>query len=98
LVPLPGGFSLALNGSYVGKRRFISDFANAFPKMDSYLVLNAKLKYNWRNMSAYLNVNNLLDKEYSDYGVVGYDSSGNLVRAYYPSPEINFLAGVSLSF
>lgn len=98
LVPLPRGFSLALSGTYVGKRPFISDFANAFPEMDSYVVLNAKLKYHWRQLTAFLDVNNLLNEKYSEYGVIGYDSNGNEVRSYYPSPEANFLAGISLSF
>ncbi|MCF8026054.1 MAG: TonB-dependent receptor [Desulfobacteraceae bacterium] len=85
--------TLALNGVYVGERPFISDFANDFEDQDDYFVANAKVQYQWKRMNAYLKVNNLFDKEYSEYGVL---NSFLTERAYYPSPETNFLLGFSL--
>jgi iron complex outermembrane receptor protein len=80
------GFTLALNGIYVGTRFFESDWANAFPKQDDYVVLNAKVKYNWKKYTAFLDINNILDEEYSEFGVL---SSPPVEPAFYPSPEIN---------
>jgi iron complex outermembrane receptor protein len=93
LLDLGGGFSVAADGVYVGSRPFISDFANAFPDQASYFTLNAKLKYAWKKMSVFVDLNNLTDAEYSEFGVV-FGGAEN----FYPSPEFNFLVGLSLDF
>ena len=93
LMPLGEEFTLAANAVYVGRRPFISDFANAFSDQASYFVLNAKLKYTWRFLSIFVDLNNLTDSEYSEYGVLGGFPTE---QAFYPSPEFNFLAGVAI--
>ena len=84
-----------LNGIYIGERPFISDFSNDFSKQDAYVLLNAKFTYRLKPFKAFLNLNNLTNKQYSEYGVIG---GYPLQRAYYPSPTRNFLAGLSLEF
>jgi iron complex outermembrane receptor protein len=91
------GFSLNVDGVWVGKRPFVSDFANAFDDQDEYFVLNTKLNYRWKNLTAFLNINNLTNEEYSEYGVLSTFSSP-WEEAFYPSPKINFLAGISADF
>lgn len=91
------GFSVVLNGIYVGERPFISDFRNAFDKQEDYTVINGKLRYRWKSVTAYLDVNNIFDKEYSEFGTLSLFSSP-VERAYYPSPGRNFLAGVAVDF
>ena len=88
--------TISLNGVYVGGRLLESDFANAFPDQDHYIVLNTKVKYTCKNYTAFLNINNILDEEYSEFGVLG--GSPFVEPAFYPSPEINFLVGVSAAF
>jgi outer membrane receptor protein involved in Fe transport len=39
-------------------------------------------------------VNNLFNQKYAEFGVI--DASGS--RFYYPSPERNFIGGVSYTF
>jgi len=97
LFSLGYGVTLNVNGYWVGERPFVSDFANAFDEQDDYFVLNTKLKYRWKNLTAFLNVNNLTNEEYSEYGVLSTFGSP-WEEAYYPSPKINFLAGVSVEF
>ncbi len=92
--PLPR-FSVALNGVYVGKRYFESDYANAFPKQDDYTVINTKLSYNWKKVTLFLDVNNLFDEEYSAYGVL---ATRPVEPAFYPSPDRNFLAGIRYDY
>ncbi len=87
------GFTLVLNGVYVGERPFISDFSNEFTKQKGYLILNSKIMYQWKSLNAFLDINNLTDKRYSEYGVIG---GFPIEKAFYPSPRINFLAGLSL--
>ncbi|MCG6974537.1 MAG: TonB-dependent receptor [Desulfobacterales bacterium] len=96
LFTLGKGFTLTVDGNYVGERPFIGDFSNSFEDQKAYLVVNTKLKYQWKNFTAFLNINNITDEEYSEYGAL---STYPIVQpAYYPSPEINFLAGVSADF
>lgn len=85
---------LGLNGTYVGERRYISDFDNDRGYMDDYFRLDGNLSYLLDKGRVYLAVNNILDEEYSEYGVdygFGFD-------ALYPSPELNFLVGVDFRF
>jgi len=87
--------SLALNGYYVGERPFISDFTNNFSDQKSYTVLNTRLKYRWEVLTAFLDIRNLTNAEYSEYGVIGTFPTE---KAFFPSPKINFLFGLSADF
>ena len=57
---------------------------NKFPKQDDYVVVNAKLKYNWKKITAFLDVNNVFDEEYAAYGDVGTFPEE---PAFFPSPD-----------
>jgi iron complex outermembrane receptor protein len=92
-MPVGERFSLAANAVYVGRRPFISDFANAFPDQASYFVMNAKLKYKWRFLSVFVDLNNITNSKYSEYGVLGGFPTE---QAFYPSPEFNLLAGIAI--
>jgi iron complex outermembrane receptor protein len=94
-INLEYGFSLGINGTYVGRRYFESDFGNEFDRQDEFVVCNARLDYAWKKLSAYLIVNNIFNEEYSEYGVLG---GFPVERAYYPSPKTNFLVGVSFVY
>jgi iron complex outermembrane receptor protein len=87
--------SVAFSGIYVGERLLESDFANAFPEQGGYTVVNMKLKYIWRKLTAFLDVNNLFDKKYAAFGVL---ATTPVEPAFYPSPEFNFLAGIKYNY
>lgn len=89
------GVSIALNGVYIGERPFVSDFENNSGKQEGYIVVNSKLKYQWKSLTAFLDINNLFNKEYSEYGVLG---GFPVEKAFYPSPKRNFLIGLSADF
>ena len=88
------GFTVALDGFYVGERPFISDFSNDFGAQKSYLVVNSKLQYHCKALNAFLNINNLTNTKYSEFGVLG---GSPLERSFYPSSRMNFLAGVTIN-
>jgi iron complex outermembrane receptor protein len=91
------GFTFALDGIYVGDRVFISDFANDFSDQDEYLVFNTKFMYKWKVLTAFLDINNIFDNEYSEYGVIGFNSATfQNEEAFYPSQKRNFLFGISV--
>jgi len=87
--------SLSVNGVYVGSRPFISDFSNAFSSQEEYFLVNSRIDYRWKIVKAYLGVNNLLNKEYAEYGVLG---GFPLEKGYYPSPDRNVIVGLALDF
>jgi iron complex outermembrane receptor protein len=88
---------LGLNGTYVGERRFISDFNNDFDMLDDYFFVTSKLSYLLENGSLYVAVNNLLNEEYSEYGVLSLPIT-TAEEGFYPSPKINFVVGAELRF
>lgn len=87
------GFSTTLNLTYVGESFLISDQANARAKLPSYMVLDAAASYRWKDMEAFVRIDNLMNEKYSSYGVLGWAG-----EAFYPSPEIGVRAGVSYTF
>ncbi len=89
------GLMIAINGVYVGERPFISDFTNSFDEQEDYTVINGKVEYKKQNVTIFLDVNNLTDEEYSEYGVIAVFPTE---KAFYPSPKRNFLAGLSVEF
>ncbi len=91
---LGGGFSATVNGYYVGERPFESDFSGAVSDQDDYFILNAKLEYERDRIKAFVGVNNITDEEYSEFASLNYLGE----KAFYPSPEMNVLAGVSFSY
>ncbi|MDP2267602.1 MAG: TonB-dependent receptor, partial [Deltaproteobacteria bacterium] len=88
--------SLSVNGVYVGSRPFISDFSNAFSSQEEYFLVNSRIDYRWKKVKAFLGINNITNKEYAEYGVIG--GYPVLEKGYYPSPDRNFIFGLSLDF
>lgn len=88
------GFLLNTRTNIVGSRHFISDWANQVERQDGYYTLDAKLSYSWKGLKAFVGVNNLTDRKYAEFAVI--DTSGN--QFYYPSPERNFIGGISYTF
>jgi iron complex outermembrane receptor protein len=94
IMPAPG-ITAAVNGVYIGARPFISDFGNNFTNQKSYLVMNAKVAYQKKAIKAYVEINNLTNKDYAEFGVIGGFPAE---KAFYPSPKRNFMVGLSMGF
>jgi len=86
-------FLLAANANWVGKKYLDNDVLNDFDKMESYIVVNAKLSYTYKSLTAYIGVNNIFDEEYSEYGIVGFSG----IKNFYPAPERNFYGGLRVA-
>ncbi|RPH49603.1 MAG: TonB-dependent receptor [Desulfobacteraceae bacterium] len=89
------GLMLSADYNYVGSSHVISDQANNFDKLDSYYTIDAKIAYKYRMVKAFIGVNNLTDRKYSEYGVM---DTFLTKRNFYPAPERNFLAGIQFDF
>jgi len=89
------GLVLSAAYNYVGSSHVISDQANNFDKLDSYYTIDAKLAYKYKILKAFIGVNNLTDRKYSEYGVM---DTFLTKRNFYPAPERNFFAGIQFDF
>ncbi len=83
---------------YVGNQVLGGDFANTFPELDSFTVVNLSGEYRLDGWRFGAKVNNLFDKEYSETGATGFTSGWVLADAYFPSPERNFWLTVGYDF
>lgn len=92
-VTLIPNVTLSVSGNYVGETYFISDQGNQYQKLDDYTTVDARLSYTWKGLTAFIGASNLLNKKYSQYGVI---YAGE--RYYYPSPEITIVGGFSYIF
>jgi iron complex outermembrane receptor protein len=88
------GFELGTKANIVGRRHFISDWANQVEPLHGYYSLDARLSYSWKGLKAFVGVNNLTSRKYAEYGVLNFLGQPN----YYPSPERNFFGGASYTF
>jgi iron complex outermembrane receptor protein len=87
--------ALAVNFLWVGERLIENDVENNKKRLPSYLTTDAKLSFNYKMITAYIGVNNIFDKEYSEYAVYGRSSG---TTRFYPAPERNYYAGLRLNF
>jgi iron complex outermembrane receptor protein len=90
------GINFAAVANYVGEQRFISDQANIADKLPSYITVDTKLSYRWKGLDAFVGVNNIFNKNYSEEGIV--TGTPRIVKNYYPSPGLNYILGVSYRY
>jgi len=93
-VEIWNGLSLNTRANFVGSRYFISDWANAVPKLGGYYTLDMKLSYVWKGLKAFVGINNLFNRKYAEFGVVDYAGA----QYFYPSPGRNVIGGMSYIF
>jgi outer membrane receptor protein involved in Fe transport len=94
-VPLMNRWSLGLDGRFTSSRRFEGDFADKFGTQDAFFVLDAKVTYTQRRGRLFVDLKNLFNEEYDEYGVLG---GFPIQRSFYPSPGFHALVGVELTY
>jgi len=90
-----GNFLFDANYRYVGKSRFISDQENRKDFAKGYFTVDTGCSFKYKQINIFAKVNNLLNKKYSEYNV---RSEMSKTKNYYPSPERNYIFGVSFEF
>jgi iron complex outermembrane receptor protein len=73
----------------------INDVANAFPR-NTYTVLNTRVNVQWKKLTAFVAVNNLLDARYQQFPAA--TTFPPLARGFNPAPGINFQVGLGAAF
>lgn len=84
-----------VRGRYVGVRPFVSDFANTLGDQDAYGVVDARVSHDWGRFTLFLDVDNVTNHHYAEYGVMGTFPTE---RAYYPSSDRRVFVGVTARF
>lgn len=79
---------------YVTGQRHFNDLPNALSQ-NTYAVVNTKLSYQWKNLTTYAAVNNLLDRLYEQFPT--YNTFVTAFR-HNPAPGISFQLGVTATF
>ena len=100
-ISLPMNLSLNIIGTYVGSRYYLNDQSNAYSKLSGYMVVDPNLSWHYKDFKVTFGINNLFDKQYSEYaGVLQGFSVGHAVgdKFYYPNPGRNFSLKVNYSF
>ena len=91
---LPQELSALVELQATGRRPFDSDFSASNAPLPGHAVVNLALNAERGAWTASARVNNLLDREYSEYGVIAFGGIPN----FYPSPELNFGLNLGYSF
>jgi len=83
----------------ISDRVFGGDFDNVLGRLPGYGVINIKAGYDYRDFNIMARINNLLNKEYSDVGQLGFDPNiFAATEAFFTSPEINFMLTAAWQF
>lgn len=94
------GLEVSLNGQYVSRQVLLNDEANqaSFRIQDAF-VLNARGSYTWKQLTWFLQLNNLTDKKYETFGILAFDPSDSTTKPFLmPAAGINVLGGLSVRF
>jgi iron complex outermembrane receptor protein len=104
---LPKNIIFNITATYVGERYFLNDQANAYSRLNGYMVADTNLSWRCKDLSVTLGINNIFNKKYSEYAGVlvnaGWESSSGITwpagsKFYYPSPERNFSLKLEYKF
>ncbi|MBI5772374.1 MAG: TonB-dependent receptor [Verrucomicrobia bacterium] len=87
------GLTWRIESVYVTGLRRVNDLPNTLAST-TYTVVNTKLSYQWRNVTTYAAVNNLLDRRYEQFP--SYNAFAGI--QHNPAPGINFQFGVNVAF
>jgi iron complex outermembrane receptor protein len=90
------GLELSLNGQYVGRQVLLNDEPNAQAyRVQDAFILGARGAYTWKQVTWWVQGNNLTNARYETYGVLGgFPAEPNVM----PAPGINVLGGVTVRF
>ncbi len=92
-VHLGKGFLFDTRANFVGARHLISDFENSVDKLDKFYTADVRLSYASKALKAFVGINNLFNRKYAEFG-----SFVGGIQYFSPSPERNYMAGVSYAF
>jgi iron complex outermembrane receptor protein len=97
----PKNITFNITGTYTGKRYYLNDQANAFSRLNGYMVADANVSWRHKELIVTFGICNLFNKKYSEQAGVLLNASGIYPagsKFYFPSPERNFSLKVDYTF
>ena len=88
-------------GTYVGEKYALNDQANAYSRLNGYMSVDTNLSWRCKDLTVTFGINNLFDKQYSEYaGVLRFPSGDHVAgdKFYYPSLGRNFSLKADYAF
>ena len=98
---LSKNITLNLMGTYVGEKYALNDQANAYSRLNGYMSVDTNLSWRCKDLTVTFGINNLFDKQYSEYaGVLRFPSGDHVAgdKFYYPSLGRNFSLKADYAF
>lgn len=86
------GLSLSLFGSFVGSQFLNNDEPNNGKKLASHFVMGSRASYQWQNWTGSVTINNLTNRKYSTYGILGAEPFR------VPAPGTSVFANISFRY
>ena len=93
--------TVSLTGSYVGQQWLRGDEANQERPLSDYFVMNGRIRARWRQLTGFIQVNNLLNNTYETFGTFAPNArapGAPIERFLTPAPPIYVLAGLGYRF
>ena len=93
--------TLGADGRYIGNQYFRGDEGNIQPRLDSYLIADARIGFSYANWEITGIVTNLFNKKYAVFGTFNFnegESSTPLVQFLTPGPKQAFRIVLRRSF
>ena len=87
------GLTLSLLGNYVGRQFLLNDEPNNAKRLADYFVLGSRIAYTCKDWTVQLSINNLTDRKYSTFGVLGATEPFRV-----PAPGINAFGGITFRY
>jgi outer membrane receptor protein involved in Fe transport len=86
------GLTVSLMSNYVARQFLLNDEPNNAKRLADYFVLNGRAAYQWRNWTAQMILNNITNRKYSTFGILGTEPNR------VPAPGINVFAGITFRY
>jgi iron complex outermembrane receptor protein len=83
----------AVGATWVDERFLDNDLDNQAEPLADYTTVDMKVTLTDKNAELFFGVDNVLDEEYEEYGVVGFTAS-----EFYPAPGRRYYAGLKMTF
>jgi outer membrane receptor protein involved in Fe transport len=91
------GWQFTLESVHLRGQLPANDLRNDFAA-NQYTLLNAKARYQWRDVTFFAAVNNILDRLFQSFPSVATDFLGNQEQRFNAAPGISFQVGATARF
>lgn len=82
----------------IDERVASGDYGNNAVSLAGYTVVNLSVNYDYKGIDLSARLNNILDKEYSDFAATAFNPFPTIETGFSPAPERNFFLSIGYTF